>query len=148
MKNFKRIKNISIKNIPKKITAFKNFYKEELPFFGFLGLSVIMLISLISYIITSGNQYTNREFSLSEIEDNVYAIYYQTFSSIPAYNYEVITFCSDNMVYTFKGDVDIIYTEKTPYILIKDYERINDDKITIYLPKNGIRFEKNVDINS
>ena len=64
----------------------------------------VVLIAIVSYLIGSYvkyvTAYTENTYSLSEIENGTYAIYYTTHSRVPAENYEVITLCFNDSIYT------------------------------------------------
>lgn len=109
--------------------------------------AVIMgFIVLIWCLFRYGDQYTEHMYSLSELNDGVYAIYYNTHSRVPAYNYEVITVCIEGNVYTFKGDVRITFTDDEPYADVKDYNTVYGDKIHVYVPKGTVIYEESVNI--
>ena len=111
---------------------------------GFL-ITMFILGSII-FLIYQSEKYTENRYDLSELDENVYAIYYTTYSNVPAHNYEVVTLCVNNNVYTYKGDVSISYTEDKPYAIIKEYNMVNEDKVHIYVPLNTVIYEKGVSI--
>jgi hypothetical protein len=80
------------------------------------------------------------------MSDGVYAIYYNTYSSIPAYNYEVVTVCGGGSVHTFKGDVTISFTNDEPYVKVRTYDVVNSDEIYVYVPKGTISYQPGVNI--
>jgi hypothetical protein len=110
-----------------------------------IGFFILFFI-LIGYLIYYGNQYTEHRYTLSEIDDGVYAVYYNTYSRVPAQNYEVITVCCEGNIYTFKGDVYISFTDTDPYIKVKSFNIVNSDEIYVYIPKNTLSYEEGINI--
>lgn len=110
----------------------------------------ILLIVIVSFMIGSFvkyvNEYTEYTYPLSEVEGETYAIYYTTHSRVPAENYEVITLCYCNNVYTFNGNVSITYTDGKPYVYIKKTNISHGDEIHIYVPKGSVKYEESVNI--
>jgi hypothetical protein len=107
-----------------------------------LLLLCVIVVGLIFYT----NQYTEYEYQLYEMSEGVYVIYYNTYSSIPAYNYEVVTVCSGSGVHTFKGDVTISFTDDEPYVKVRTYDVVNSDEIYVYVPKGTISYQPGVNI--
>lgn len=109
-------------------------------------IGIIAVIILICAVLIKYITYTERySYNLEEVELGVYAIHNTVSSNTPAHNYEVITICYDNQVHTFKGTASICYTDGKPCADITvrhhaDYA----DKITIYVPKGSVKFEKGV----
>ena len=97
-------------------------------------------------MIHYGNRSTENTFQLSEVNDGVYAIYYNTHSRVPAQNYEVITVCCNGNIYTFKGSVQISYVDTKPYATVKQYNLVNSDEVHIYVPKGTVVYEESVNI--
>ena len=102
----------------------------------------ILFFALVSY----GNKYEERKYSLVELSNNTYGWYYRVSSRVPAQNYEVITLCCDGSIVTFQGDVNIVYTDQNPYVVVKDYNIVNADEICVYVPKGTISFQENVGV--
>ncbi|MBQ8043471.1 MAG: hypothetical protein IJ272_04905 [Clostridia bacterium] len=108
-----------------------------------IAFSVILFL----WIHKNNTEYEVREYSLVELNDGVYGTLTQVSSRAPAYNYEMITLCCDGNVYTFKGNVEIQYTDSVkPSAKVHDYNIINSDKIWVYVPAGTIEFEKGVGV--
>lgn len=115
--------------------------------FIIIGISsIVLFIAIICSCIHHGNQYTEHEYQLYEMNDGVYAIYYTTHSRAPAYNYEVVTLCCNGNVYTFKGDVNISFTNGQPYAKVRSYNMVNSDDIYVYVPQGTVVYQPSVDI--
>lgn len=110
-----------------------------------IGIIAVFLL-FIGCMIHYGNQYTEHKYSLSEMNDGVYAIYYNTHSRVPAQNYEVITLCCEGNLYTFTGNVYISFTDSEPYAKVKNYNRVNDDEIYVYVPQGTVNYQESVNI--
>ena len=115
--------------------------------------STVIIISIISAfllfivcMIRYGNRSTENTYQLSEVNNGVYAIYYNTHSRVPAHNYVVITVCCNGNIYTFKGSVQISYVDTEPYATVKQYNLVNSDEVHIYVPKGTVAYEENVNI--
>lgn len=107
---------------------------------------VVLFFAAIGGLIHYGNQYTEHEYQLYEMNEGVYAIYYTTHSRAPAYNYEVVTVCCNGNVYTFKGNVNISFTNDKPYVKVKNYNTVNSDDIYVYVPQGTVVYQPSVDI--
>ena len=110
---------------------------------GIISAFILSIICMIRY----GNQSTENTFQLSEVNDGVYAIYYNTHSRVPAQNYEVITVCCNGNIYTFKGSVQISYVDTEPYATVKQYNLVNSDEVHIYVPKGTVLYEESINIS-
>ena len=115
--------------------------------------STVIIISIISAfllfivcMIRYGNRSTENTYQLSEVNNGVYAIYYNTHSRVPAQNYEVITVCCNGNIYTFKGSVQISYADTEPHATVKQYNLVNSDEVHIYVPKGTVAYEESVNI--
>lgn len=111
-------------------------------FIGMIIAFVLFVVGMIHY----GNQYTESTYQLSEVNNGVYVIYYNTHSRVPAYNYEVVTVCCNDNIQTFNGCVQISYVDTKPYIKVKQYNRVNSDEVHIYVPKGTVAYEESVNI--
>ena len=109
----------------------------------FIGI-IVLIVAAIGGMIHYGNQYTEHEYQLCEMNDGVYAIYYTTHSRAPAYNYEVVTLCCNGSVYTFKGDVNISFTDGKPYAKVRNYNTVNNDDIYVYVPQGTVVYQPSV----
>ena len=107
----------------------------------------ILFFAIIGIAICHGNRYTEHRYSLSEINDDVYAIYYNTHSNVPAENYEVIVLCCEGNVYTFSGNVYISFTEGEPYAHVKNYNMVNSDEVYVYVPQGTIIYKESVNVS-
>lgn len=111
----------------------------------------VLVLGFVFFMLWScnyGNSSTTSEYSLRELDEGVYGIYTVVSSSIPAQNYEMITLCVDGTVRTFKGFVNIIYTDEEPKLILNDKNLINSDSMYIYVPNGTIEFSANVGIGS
>lgn len=115
--------------------------------------SIVLLIALIVIplaIIYGLNSYGEtsviKEYSLSELDDDVYGIYTVVSSSIPAQNYEMITLCVNGQVCTFKGHVNIRYCDDGYKLILEDKNYINSDIMNVYVPYGTIEYSPNVGI--
>lgn len=120
----------------------KNIDKPTIIIFSIVLAIVIFCAGLIHY----GNQYTESRYSLSEINDGVYAIYYNTHSRVPADNYEVVTINCNGNIRTYKGYVSISYTNEKPYVNVRSSNMVNADKIYVYVPQGTVAYEESVNI--
>lgn len=102
---------------------------------------VTVLIVFVVSAIRYGSQCVENNYVLSEIDDGTYAIYYETYSTVPAENYEMITVCFNNELYTFKGTVHVTYTDSEPYIIVRKYNSVNSDEVQLFVPKGTIKFK-------
>lgn len=108
---------------------------------------LIGVIVIIGSLINHGNKYTEYQSPLHEMNDGVYAIYYTTHSSVPAYNYEVVTVCCNGSICTFKGNVNISFTNDEPYIKVKQYNIVNADEVYVYVPQGTVSYQPSVNVN-
>lgn len=119
--------------------------KLDKPTIVIIGIIVAFLLFIVC-VVHYGNQSTENTYQLSEINEGVYVIYYNTHSRVPAQNYEVVTVCCNGNIYTFKGDVQISYVDTEPYITVKQYNLVNSDEVCIYVPKETVAYEESVNI--
>lgn len=120
----------------------KKIDKPTIIIFSIILAIVIFCAGLIHY----GNQYTESRYSLSEINDGVYAIYYTTHSRVPAQNYEVVTLNCNGNIRTYRGHVSISYTNEKPYGNVRSSNMVNADKICVYVPQGTVAYEESVNI--
>ena len=120
--------------------------KPDKPIMFIIGIIAVFLLFVIC-MVHYGNQSTENTFQLSEVNDGVYAIYYSTYSRVPAQNYEVITVCCNDNIYTFKGSIQISYVDTEPYATVKQYNLVNSDEVHIYVPKGSVAYEECVNIS-
>lgn len=117
---------------------------------------LVVLVILVSAVLGSiiggwldnytKEQTTKFSYSLDEINDGVYAIYYVTHSRAPAYNYDVVTLNCNGNIKTFKGGVSITYTTSKPRVDVVDSNYVNSDKIYVYIPKGSVEYARDVGI--
>ena len=120
----------------------KKIDKPTVIIIGIISAFILFIACMIHY----GNRSTENTFQLSEVNDGVYVIYYNTHSRVPAQNYEVITVCCNSNIYTFKGSVQISYVDTEPYATVKQYNFVNSDEVHIYVPKGTVAYEESVNI--
>lgn len=113
-----------------------------------IDIAVILCVCLLlGGLIHYGNQHTEHEYKLTELDDGVYGIYTVVSSRVPADNYEMITLCCNGNVYTFKGEISIKYTDTVePYVVWHNYNLVNGDDIWVYVPNGTIEFQKGVGV--
>ena len=108
-----------------------------------IALAVIAFcIGMIHY----GDQCVESRYSLFELNEGVYAIYYNTHSRVPADNYEVVTVNCNGDIRTYKGHVSISYTNAEPYIIVQDVNWVNADRVYVYVPQGTVSYEGSVNI--
>lgn len=116
--------------------------KNILTTIGVALLILLPMLILMFTVISDSYKFKEYNLSLNEISENIYASYYQVHSAAPAYNYEVVTICSNGNVQTFSGDVNIVFTDSVPHAEVKDYyKRVHGTEITIYIPQNSVKYE-------
>ena len=120
----------------------KKIDKPTVIIVGIVSIFILFIVCMIYY----GNRSIENTFQLSEVNDGVYAIYYNTHSRVPAQNYEVITVCCNGNIYTFKGSVQISYVDTEPYATVKQYNLVNSDEVHIYVPKGTVAYKESVNI--
>ena len=113
---------------------------------SFVSVVLALIILPVSCIVRQNTQYTEYKYQLDEISNGVYAIYYNTHSRVPAYNYDVVTLCCDGNVHTFKGDVYISYTNDKPHAVARISNLVNSDDVYVYVPKGTVVYQPSVDI--
>ena len=106
---------------------------------------IILPITLfVIWGIKSETEYVETKYSLSELNDGVYAVYYTTHSAAPAHNYEVITLNCNGNIYTFQGHVQITYTDNDPYVIYQKRNIVNADRMYVYVPSGSVEFQGSV----
>lgn len=116
----------------------------------YLKASNIIIIAICTFVIVlfgiliwnNSQPLTEITFELSELTDNIYAYKETVVSSIPAYNYTIITICDkDGHEHTIKGSVRIVYKDiKAPFAVVKYYSTVYDDEITLYVPVGTVQY--------
>ena len=107
---------------------------------------IFVIVAFCMGMIHYGNQYTESKYSLSELNEGVYAIYYTTHSRVPAQNYEVVTLNCNGNIRTCRGYVSISYTNEKPYVNVRSFNMVNADKIYVYVPQGTVTYEESVNI--
>lgn len=109
---------------------------------------LIVILVLLSIIRWIGKQaeYHEIRYELGEIENGIYARYYQTVSIVPAHNYDVVEICVNGNMRTYKGYVSITYTDEMPYVVIMQNNLVNDDKVFLYVPKGTVEHKESVGV--
>ncbi len=102
---------------------------------------LLLVIGLIAVLVNYGNQYTEHEYTLYEIQDGVYGVYNTVVSNVPADNYDVITLCCNGQIRTFKGNIHIVYTEAEAYAKYKNSNMVNADELWVYVPFGTIEYQ-------
>lgn len=120
--------------------------KGEIIAFIILLIIILLIVAAIAGMIHYGNQYTEYEYKLCEMNNGVYAIYYTTHSRAPAYNYEVVTVCCNGNVRTFQGNVYISFTNDEPHVKVRDCNTVNADDIYVYVPQGTVAYQQSVNI--
>ena len=106
---------------------------------------IILPITLfVIWGIKSETEYVETKYNLSELNDGVYAIYYTTHSTVPAHNYTVITLNCNGNIYTFRGHVQITYTDDDPYVIYQKRNIVNADRMYVYVPSGSVEFQGSV----
>ena len=107
---------------------------------------ILAIVLFCSGLIYYGNQYTESQYSLSEINDDVYVIYYTTHSRVPAQNYEVVTLNCNGNIRIYRGDVSISYTNEKPCVNVRNSNMVNADKIYVYVPRGTVANGESINI--
>ena len=111
---------------------------------GDIGLRIFIIIMSVFLLISSvmllceGNKHTENVYSLSPIDDGVYAISYTVYETNDIY-YDVVTLCCNGRVKTFKGYVHILFSNENPYAHATEYNKSNSDEVYIYVPQGTVK---------
>lgn len=87
---------------------------------------------------------TTVEYALTEINDDVYGYYNTVSSKAPASNYEMITLCVNGSICTFKGTVNIYYTNGETKLVWTKKNYNYGDILNVYVPYGSIEMRPNV----
>ena len=121
--------------------------KKVLKTIGVVVISIATLAIMAFGLNSCTKEKTTKViYSLDEINNGVYAIYYTTHSRASAYNYDVVTLNCNGNIKTFKGNVNITYTTDEPHTDITHSNYINNDKIYVYILKGSIEYARDVGI--
>ena len=107
-------------------------------------LFIVTVVLLVIWGVKNETEYVETKYSLSELNDGVYAVYYTTHSAAPAHNYEVVTLNCDGNIYTFQGHVQITYTDNDPYVIYQKRNIVNADRMYVYVPSGSVEFQGSV----
>ena len=102
---------------------------------------VLILILIVGFFVWAYNNNTwseTSEFQLEELEPCVYCRYNRCISSIPAYNFDMLTIVINGQIYTVNGTVRIHYSENEHKILWERRKIINSDGLDLYVPKESV----------
>lgn len=112
----------------------KKFFKTIIP------IIVINIVALILFL-NWANKTEKYECEIEEIQSGIYARYQSTASSIPAYNYEIITVCINGQLITYEGNVEFIFVENENKIEVTEKPNIvHSDKVIVYAPKDSVEY--------
>lgn len=108
-------------------------------------ITILFIIGTLLFIVVSYTWWTNKPekdtYELSEITEGTYVIVDNVVSSIPAQNYTMATICCNNTIKTYKGQVQIIYSNINPRAEIKAYPHlVNADEVKLYVPEGSVEY--------
>ena len=107
-----------------------------------IGAVCIIGFKCLNNFFEKHNEY---RYTLSELDEGVFAVCINVVSNVPARNYDMITICCNGQIHTYKGRVSITYIDNEPYAILKDYYNIvNNEEISIYVPYGSVEFQSNV----
>ena len=121
-----------------------NKKSDSMPIIIVIILFLITVVLLVIWGIKNETEYVETKYNLSELNDGVYAVYYNTHSAAPAHNYEVITLNCNGNIYTFQGHVQITYTDNDPYVIYQKRNIVNADRMYVYVPSGSVEFQGSV----
>lgn len=102
-----------------------------------ISVSIVALILFLNWT----NKTEKYECEIEEIQSGIYTRYQSTASSIPAYNYEIITVCINGQLITYKGNVEFIFTENENKIEVTEKPNIvHGDKVIVYTSKDSVEY--------
>ena len=112
---------------------------------SFKIIIAIIAIAIIAIGIKAfwnwANETKKYECKIEEIQNGIYARYQNTASSIPAYNYEIITVCINGQLITYEGNVKFIFAENENKIKVTEKPNIvHSDKVIVYTSKDNIEY--------
>ena len=117
-------------------------YQTTILFFVILAIVIAIFVGLIAY----GEKTVTKEYSLSELNAGIYGIYTVVSSNVPANNYEMITLCVDGQIHTFKGHVNIRYSNSDYRLILEDKNLVYADVMNVYVPYGSIEYSANVGV--
>lgn len=101
----------------------------------------IIILWYFGYVVYKDSKHEFKRYDLQDMGGGIYARYSQTVSNIPAQNYEIAIYQIGNTIYTARGNVDVKFTDESPYAEIKESEFVNETTVILYVPSNGICFD-------
>jgi len=115
--------------------------KDKIRFIIFIILVLVAFGCIGMMVWTGFSPPKVSQLNLSEISDGIYAYNETVVSSIPAQNYSMVTFCNESgNTIQIKGHVTIIYTDSKPYAVLEQYNYVNADRVTLYVPKGSVNY--------
>lgn len=121
-----------------------NKKSDSMPVIIAIILFIVTVVLLVIWGVKNETEYVETKYSLSELNDGVYAVYYTTHSTVPAHNYEVITLNCNGNIYTFQGHVQITYTDENPYVIYHKRNLVNADRMYVYVPSGSVEYQGSV----
>ena len=121
-----------------------NKKSDSMPVIIAIILFIVTVVLLVIWGVKNETEYVETKYSLSELNDGVYAVYYTTHSAAPSHNYEVITLNCNGNIYTFQGHVQITYTDNDPYVIYQKRNIVNADRMYVYVPSGSVEFQGSV----
>lgn len=106
---------------------------------------ILIAVAVVSVLVKKA-EYHESKCDLEEIKSGTYARYYQTVSTVPAHNYDVVEICVNGNIRIYKGYVSITYTNKSPYAVVMLNNLANDDKVYLYVPKGTVEYGESVGV--
>ena len=101
---------------------------------------IVIAVALILFLNRT-NKTEKYECKIEEIQSGIYARYQSTASSIPTYNYEIITVCIDGKLVTYKGSIEFIFTENENKIEVTEKPNlVRNDKVIVYTSKDNVEY--------
>ena len=112
----------------------KKFFKTIIPI---IVISIVALILFLNW----ANKTEKYECEIEEIQSGIYVRYQSTASSIPAYNYEIITVCINGQLITYDGNVEFIFEENENKIKVTEKPNmVHSDKVIVYTSKDSVEY--------
>lgn len=107
---------------------------------------IVIPIFLISLVLKPIEYASPITYQLDTLSKDTYAIYYAVHSRAPAHNYEVITLNCNGNIQTFKGCVNITYSQDDvkPYAIYEESSIVYADKISVYIPSGSLEIQNDV----
>ena len=111
----------------------KKFFKTIIPI-------IVIVVALILFL-NWANKTEKYECKMEEIQSGIYAKYQSTASSIPAYNYEIITVCINGQLITYDGNVEFIFFFFFNKIKVTEKRNmVHGDIVIVYTSKDSVGY--------